>query len=484
MSRGLKSFAGYLPTTRLSRAAIAEANAWANPNLKAGAAGSRSTAHWDEDAVTMAVEAGTRCLAAVDHTTSSVVLASTRLPFADRQNAAIVRLAVGLPDDVHTMDVCGGQRAGLSALLTALTHQGENQLVIASNMSVTKPASPAELSYGDGAAAFLVGSTGGMLAEYVSHSSLADDLVDHYRETGNDYDYILEDRWVRDEGHMKLVPRAVGDVLQRAGVAVADIAHFVMQAPNATLEKKLAGKLGIDPVACHGGLAAGCGYTGAAYPLMALVEVLEKAKPGELILLVGFGQGVDALLLKAGTALAGYTPSASLTHQRGNGTLSENYMKFLSFRDQIALDWGMRAERDERTAQSVAYRKSRDIYAFEGGKCGVCGTQQFPMSNVCINPNCREMNTQTPFSFRGVPGRVKTFTEDWQAYSPCPPLIYGNIEFEGGGNLLMEIADCAEGQIGVGSTVKTVFRIKDIDRRRGFRRYFWKSVPSESAEGE
>jgi uncharacterized OB-fold protein len=71
---------------------------------------------------------------------------------------------------------------------------------------------------------------------------------------------------------------------------------------------------------------------------------------------------------------------------------------------------------------------------------------------------------------------VKTFTEDWQAYSPRPPNIYGNIEFEPGGNLLMEVTDLDSGELHVGDRVRFVFRIKDVDRTRGFRRYFWKAT--------
>lgn len=483
-ARGILSTGGYIPRTRLSRAAIADAHQWANPNLRALAKNARSAAYWDEDAITMAVEAGHACLEGADEQPEAVMLASTRMPFADRQNAGIARLALGLGDFVETMDIGGSQRAGVSALIQALTRASDgSSLVIASNKSQTKVANPQELTHGDGAASLLVGSGDESLADYVGHVSMAADLVDHYRESANAFDYSLEDRWVRDEGYDKLVPAAVIRLLTNAGLSADAVDHFILQAPSASLEKRMAKKLGIAPAAAHGGLFDGCGYTGAAQPLMALVETLEMAEPGQIILLIGFGQGVDALLLRTGAGLANYASTRPLGTQRANGTPDSNYLRFLSFNDRIEIDWGMRAERDERTAQSVAYRKTRDIYAFEGGVCRKCNTHQFPRSNVCINPNCREIDSQEPVSFRDTAGWVKTFTEDWQAYTPSPPLVYGNIEFEGGGNLLMEITDCDEGQIGVGSPVSSAFRIKDIDRRRGFRRYFWKAVPKPTAEG-
>ncbi len=54
---GIHSFGAYSPRLRLQRKAIAAANAWFNPSLAGQAKGERSMANWDEDAVTMAVEA-------------------------------------------------------------------------------------------------------------------------------------------------------------------------------------------------------------------------------------------------------------------------------------------------------------------------------------------------------------------------------------------------------------------------------------------
>ncbi len=40
----------------------------------------------------------------------------------------------------------------------------------------------------------------------------------------------------------------------------------------------------------------------------------------------------------------------------------------------------------------------------------------------------------------------------------------------------MEFTDLDAGQLAVGDAVRFVFRVKDFDRQRGFRRYFWKAV--------
>ena len=82
---GITGFGAYIPRLRLQRAAIVEANKWANPGIAALAKGERSMANWDEDSVTFAAEAARDCLAGADrNTVGHISLASTTLPFADR----------------------------------------------------------------------------------------------------------------------------------------------------------------------------------------------------------------------------------------------------------------------------------------------------------------------------------------------------------------------------------------------------------------
>jgi len=58
-----------------------------------------------------------------------------------------------------------------------------------------------------------------------------------------------------------------------------------------------------------------------------------------------------------------------------------------------------------------------------------------------------------------------------------PPNHYGMIVFEGGGRIMMDIGDVTQGEVDSGMEVRMVFRIKDFDDQRGFKRYFWKAVP-------
>ncbi|GIT26634.1 MAG: hypothetical protein CM1200mP41_26780 [Gammaproteobacteria bacterium] len=49
------------------------------------------------------------------------------------------------------------------------------------------------------------------------------DFVDHYRGQNQPFDYVWEERWVRDEGFLKIVPNAVRQALANAGAAASEL---------------------------------------------------------------------------------------------------------------------------------------------------------------------------------------------------------------------------------------------------------------------
>ena len=186
-------------------------------------------ANWDEDSITMSVEAARDCLAGRDRSAiGQLILASTTHPYDDRQNAGIAANALNLASSLAVLDVTGSQRAGTSALATALAAASGNEiLVTAGEHRRTKAASPQEMHYGDGAAAILVGK-GKPIARLLAAHSETVDFVDHFRGADAEHDYAWEERWIRDEGYMKIVPRALEAVLKAAGAKPESVTHFCM----------------------------------------------------------------------------------------------------------------------------------------------------------------------------------------------------------------------------------------------------------------
>jgi len=475
---GITAYGAYIPRRRLQRRAVAEANKWFAPGLMGAAKGERAMANYDEDAVTLAVEAGRDCLGPERGATDAIYFASTSMPFSDRQNAGIVAAALGLGQDLSCADVTSSQRAGLSALLAALDSLGRVKapLVVAGERRRARAASAQELAYGDAAAALSLGSDD-VIATFLGSQSRTLDFVDHFRAEGEDFDYGWEERWIRDEGYSKIVPAAVKALLEKTGVAAADIAHFILPCPFAKLDQQIAKQCGIDPAKTRDNLSATVGDSGATHALLMLVHALESAKPGDKILVAQFGQGCDALLFEATPAIAGLPRRSGVSGALARRKEETNYLKYLGFNGLIELEKGMRAEVDKRTALSVLYRKNDMLLGLVGGKCRVCGTAQFPKTRICVGPNCKAVDSQDDYGYSEREGTILSWSADFLTYSMDPPNHYGMITFAEGGRFMADITDVEQGQIDTGTKVRMSFRVKDRDEKRGFVRYFWKAVP-------
>ncbi|MDB5971481.1 MAG: hypothetical protein JWQ90_3931 [Hydrocarboniphaga sp.] len=473
---GIQSFGAYIPRRRIARSTIAAAHAWALPNLKGLAKGEKSFCGWDEDTITMAVEAGRDCLRGqTAASVSSLLLASTTAPYADLQNAVIVGSALRLAPTTSAIDLGGSTRAGLSALITACRSRDAQQLVVASEKRNAKPGSTQEMQYGSGAGALLVGEGSGLLARFLASESVSVPFVDHFRQSTEKFDYSWEERWIRDEGIAKIVPRAVKALLERIGRSSEQLAWFGLAGGPVGADKLVAKTLAIAPERILPDLQMQVGDTGAAHSLLLLIGALERAKAGDLIVVASFGQGCEIVAFEM-------LQPAAATGRRGlAGSVAKRfeetaYLKMLSFSGDIEIEWGMRAETDNKTALTTLYRASDQIYGFIGGRCESCGAVQFPRLATCVN--CRTAHTQQPFALADEPAKLATFTADWLQYSPAPPMYMGLVQFDVGARLLMEIVDVGPAGIDVGTPLEMSFRIKEKDRLRHYDRYFWKAVPT------
>lgn len=475
MDRGILSFGAYVPRIRIERAAIAATHAWAFPSLKGK--GARALANWDEDAVTMAVEAAR----SLDRDAiGSVQFASTTAPFADLQHATLVAAALQLPLTTTTSDMSGSVRSGTSALLLALqSGRSDATLVVAADARRAKPGSAQEMQYGAGGVAMKVGP-GDAIARLIGSASRSDPFVDHYRATHADYDYQWEERWVREEGYAKLVPAAVGAALAEAGIGAADVATFCLPTLIGGAASAVAKKIGVRPEAIADTLQADCGDTGAAHGLMMLAAALEQATPGDRIVAVTFGAGCDVLVIEATEAIANYRPAASVAGAIAGGRREPHYGKLLSFHGELDLDWGMRAELSEKIPVTQQYRSREQLHGFSAGECGACGTVQFPQLASCVS--CGSFDALSARPLADQPAKLASYTADWLQSYPSPPLYFGLVQFDNGARVLMELVDVDAEALEVGAPLRMVYRIKSKDAQRSNHRYFWKATPARSGD--
>ena len=106
---------------------------------------------------------------------------------------------------------------------------------------------------------------------------------------------------------------------------------------------------------------------------------------------------------------------------------------------------------------------------------------QFPRTRISVSPNNPALDTQEPYKFADRNAKVLTYSADYLTFSMAPPNHYGMVDFEGGGRIYVDITDVDPGDVDTGMPVKMAFRLKEVDEKRGFVRYFWKAAPDRAA---
>lgn len=477
---GILAYGAYIPQRRLNRAVVVAANAWFNGALQSLAAGERAMSNWDEDSITMAVEACRDCLGSVDrHVVAQLLFASTTAPYADRLNAGVIKEALNLGDAIGALDVGGSQRAGTSALIQALqtsSSGGYPVVCVAADKRKFRAASEGELLNGDAAAALLVG-TGESIARYIGHHSVTLDFVDHFRAADAAFDYGWEARWVRDVGYNRILAEGLKAGLRRFDLAPSSIDHLIVAVGGQGAPQAIAKLIGVRAESIRDTLLSNIGFTGVAHPLLLLAHTLETAKAGERIVLAGFGQGCDILAFEVTDAINRVPSGRGVTPWINRRKPETNYMKYLAHNGLLDLDKGIRAEVEFKQSLSALYRSRKTVLGLIGGRSRLTGAIQFPRSEIGVDAADHSIGTQEDHPLAETPARILTSTADHLCYSPDPPAYYGMIEFEGGGRMHAEFADADEESIRVGRKVRMVFRIKESDSRRQFTKYFWKAAP-------
>ena len=167
---GITRYGSYLPYFRLSRKALGAGR------------GERSVASYDEDSVSMAVEAARDALrdgVEID----TVIFATTSPPYAEKLNAATLQAALGLPERVRSLELGSSSRMGLAALPLGadVAAGGGRALVAAADVVIGAPGGPRESRGGDGAVAFVTGDDDDAIARFMGRASATTELLDVWR---------------------------------------------------------------------------------------------------------------------------------------------------------------------------------------------------------------------------------------------------------------------------------------------------------------
>lgn len=463
---GINSFGAYVPFYRLAHEEIGRA--W---GLRSGR-GERAVANVDEDSITMAVEAVRDLLNGRDgQGVNCLIFASTTSPYAEKQASAMIAAAADLRPDMRTFDISNSLRASTSALLAAFEFvkagAAESVIVAAADNRLARPRSANEAIFGDAAAAIEV-SRDGRAARLLGSYSIADEIVDVWRRSGDRFVAGWEDRFAISQGYMRTVRQAVKGLFEMTGIGPSEISKAVFYAPDPGSLMSIAKELGFNQEQIPDHFFSSVGNCGTAMPLFVLSSVLEEAQPGQKILLVGYGQGCDALLLEAGDEI----PRPRCGPKSFLASKSYiNYEKYAKFRDLIETE---AARRQPPTASASQVLRDRDdIYRFRGQRCLSCNTVQYPSQRVCIRCRSKDQFESVPLANK--PAKLFTFTLDYLNADPDPPTVMTIVDFEGGGRAYLMMTDRDINNIQIDQPVELTFR--RVYEAEGFINYYWKCRP-------
>lgn len=459
--QGIAAYAAYLPVHRLRSADVG-----AVLGSRAGS-GERVVAGPDEDSTTMAAAAAREALGG--RRPGALWFATTSPAYLEKTNATAVHAALDLGREGISVDLAGSPRSGTGALFAARAVPGG--LAVAADVRTGLPGSADERGGADGAVAFLFGPAETSLAVLAGTGSTSGEFLDRWRLPEEPTSSVWEERFALDL-YLPLVREAVEAALTEAGVEQPD--RVVVSSPHARTAKAVAaafpGRLPGEPLAL--------GHTGASDAGIRLAYVLDRAAPGESVLVVSAVDGCDATVWRVTERIEAGRQVRPVTVQLAAGR-PVPYGSYLTWRGLLRREPPRRPE-PARPAAPPSARTTGWKYAFVGSRCSKCGFVHLPPARVCSS--CRAVDQMEPARMAGTWGTVATFTVDRLAYSLSPPVVEVVVDFDGGGRALLELADAGADEVAVGTRVEPVFR--RLFTAGGVHNYFWKARPVSAGSGE
>src|SRR5437870_8326256 len=398
---GITRIGAYFPRRRLDRALIAKAWGARVP------AGTRTVAGLDEDALTMATDAVLACLGDADPAGfDALYFASTSSPYLEKQVASMIATAADLRRDVVVADLAGSVRAGLAALRAALDGVRAGSLraalVAAADARLAEPESELEPLLGDGAAAVAVGGDG-VVAELVSAASVAEEFTYVWRTDEQRTLHLSETRFGTSHGYVRDVAEVIGAALRKAELPPARVARLVLGAPEPRAAAEAAKRAGFDPARVDASLLSEAGLLGTPEPLALLARSLETAAPGDFLVVAAYGEGADALVLRATDRVPAARPRP-LADRLARGLALPSYERYLRARGVLPHE-----PMGEPVTAMIEWKELRQDVRLYGSRCEACGLVQYAQAGICIGCQARD---RMPVEQLGKRGTVFTFTLD------------------------------------------------------------------------
>ncbi|MBI3026824.1 hydroxymethylglutaryl-CoA synthase [Candidatus Woesearchaeota archaeon] len=305
---GIVSYGAYVPMYRIKVEEIARIQR-RNPEFikKELMIEEKSVPDYDEDSLTMSVEASLNALKRVniDKTKIGAVYSGSESPvYAVKPNASILGEILGI-SHYTSADVEFACKAGTAAMqmVFGLSKSGfvDYGLAIGADTSQSMPGDILEYTASAGAAAFIIGNDNKeVIAELESMHSISSDTPDFWRRNMQKYPKHAE-RFTGEPAYFSHLVKCTKLLMEKAKIKPEEIDHVAFHTPNGKFPTRAGRILGFTEEKLESNLIVSkIGNTYSAASMLALTDILDKAKPNQKILVTSFGSGAgsDSFLLK------------------------------------------------------------------------------------------------------------------------------------------------------------------------------------------
>lgn len=477
---GISAFGVYLPAYRLTREVIAQATGGKSLG------GERTVANYDEDALTMGVEASLGCMdnyARAWGTRPSgkllraLFFASASSPYREKYAASVISSVLEVDPAAFITDLSGSLRGGVTAMelgsqLLRESVQDKKVLVVTADKRTAEPRSVEEQSFGDGAVALLLEHQN-VVASLEAHIAVNANFPHFWRRENDQYVQAGDTRFVETYGYLPLMSEVIRGLLKETGLKSSEVAKLIVYAPNLRLAQRLARNLGFKPeTQLANTFFNNVGDTGTPQVFLSLIETLSNAQPGQILVVAGYADGAEALLLRVTENIGRMKVCRGIWAYLKRRRSLTSYYKYLHFRDVIE-----ESSYEAFSSLPLLWREERQNLRLYGVKCQRCGVIHFPRRRVCDKCGAKDEMEDFKLNRRG---QIYTYTNDYVYINPDPPETLAAVDLENGGRFYGQVTDVNPQDVRIGLDVELSFR--KLHDGQGLPNYFWKAKPAIGGE--
>jgi hydroxymethylglutaryl-CoA synthase len=373
---GIKSYGAYLPRYLLPRELIGKA--WEFPIVP----GTKAIAMADEDSLTMAVEAGLDALSGFDpKKIDGLFYASTTQVYTEKGSASLIATILDMRDDIITTDFTDSLKAGTTAVARAFDTIKANKdiksiLVIASDTRAPEPSTMWEYGFADSAAALLIAEDDNLPLSIDDYFSVSANVTGPWKRADKDKFIRTFEAKMDTRFYFENITKAMAELLKRNNLKPEEISAAAYYYNNPRLHGKVSKIMKFAGGVAQNSVFFQLGDLGTPMPFILLIGSLRRPKPEAKIIMAGFGDGADAILMQVQDRDAlrqlGKTRMGLTAHQKSMITL-KNYNKFLEYKEFLNKDRYTR-----KSSPVTIWRDTASVYKWYGIKCKNCGVIQYP----------------------------------------------------------------------------------------------------------